>query len=324
MTRSLSILITYHNEKELLTDCLKSLAGQLDPCDEILIYDDASEFPPQKYIPRGMFARVYREETNRGPAYGRNFLLSKARGEYVHFHDADDWFADSWARRIRRVFISSPCDVIFTEVSSYKDNNLVSREVVGLKEIDRPEKLLPFCIDHFMLVPTGTYKKEVVQRIGGYRDSLWQSEDFDFHVRLANSGIKFELILEPLVFIRLRPESRSQRKDEALGDAVASLDLLAKEIPAQYYKSLAQKASKLGSDLFQLGYRKKAREAFGLAKRLGPPTYEHKAALYQKIAVRWGQEMAEWVAMIYRKVVPESFRKNAKNKSVPALERSHS
>ena len=323
MSRSLSILITYHNEKELLTECLKSLAGQLDPCDEILIYDDASEHPPQKYVPRGMFARVYREETLKGPAYGRNLLLSKACGEFVHFHDADDWFSDSWARRIRRLMIATPCDAIFTEVSSFKEGKLVAREVLGLSEVTTQEKLLPFCIEKFMLVPAGTYKRETVLKLGGYRETLWQSEDYDFHVRLANSGIKFELILEPLVCIRLRPESRSQKRDEALGDAVTALSMLSSEVPSQYHLTLAKKAAKLGSELFENGFRKKAREAFKLAKRLGPPNFEHKPAFYQKIANRWGQEIAEWFALFYRALVPENFRKRHRSQSLPSLERGH-
>jgi len=324
MSRSLSILITYHNEKELLTECLKSLAGQLDPCDEILIFDDASEYPPQKYVPKGMFARVYREETSKGPAYGRNFLLNKARGEFVHFHDADDWFSESWARRIRRLMISTPCEAIFTEVSSYKDGKLVAQEVLGLHEVNSPEKLLPFCIEKFMLVPSGTYKRETVLKLGGYREALWQSEDFDFHVRLANSGVKFELILEPLVCIRLRPESRSQKRDESLGDAVKALELLSAEVPSQYFPTLARKAAKLGSDLFELGYRKKAREAFHLAKRLGPVAFEHKPPFYQKIANLWGQESAEWFALAYRAVVPKGMRERHRESSQSELERSHS
>lgn len=324
MSCSLSILITYHNEKDLLTECLKSLSGQLDPCDEILIYDDASETPPQKYIPRGMFARVYRGDVCKGPAYGRNFLLNKARGEFVHFHDADDWFSESWARRIRRVMISTPCEAIFTEVSSFREGNLVSKQVLGLSEVTSPDKLLPFCIEKFMLVPSGTYKRETILKLGGYREALWQSEDFDFHVRLANSGIKFEVILEPLVCIRLRPESRSQKKDESLGDAVTALSLLSSEVPSQYHRTLAKKAAKLGSDLFENGFRKKAREAFKLAKRLGPVTYEHKPAFYQKVANLWGQEIAEWFALAYRTLIPETFRKHHRNESLPKLERSHS
>jgi len=323
MIHSLSVLITYHDEKELLTECLKSLHGQLDSCDEILIYDDASKVPPQRFIPRGINARVFREETNKGPAFGRNFLLNKARGEYVHFHDADDWFLDSWARRIRRVLITSPCDAIFTEVKSYRKGQLVSPEVLGLKKITTPDKLLPFCVEHFMLVPSGTYRKDFVQKMGGYREDLWQSEDFDFHIRLANRSPKFELILDPLVSIRLREESRSQKRDEALGDAVKALQLLRSEVPVSLHPVLAEKASKLGSELFEQGYRKEAREAFRLAKQLGQPSFDHKPSFYKKVAEHGGQEMAEWVALLYRKVVPEKTRKDSRNRNPPKLDRSH-
>ncbi|MGH7198477.1 MAG: glycosyltransferase family 2 protein, partial [Candidatus Omnitrophota bacterium] len=41
------MLITYHNEGELLTECLDTLLSGPDTPDEILIYDDASGDPAE-------------------------------------------------------------------------------------------------------------------------------------------------------------------------------------------------------------------------------------------------------------------------------------
>src|ERR1043165_9541693 len=96
MRPGISVLITYYNERQLLTECLESLEAQTDRPDEILIYDDCSTYPAKDYLLPGLPARVIRGEENHGPSHGRNVLLEAARSECVHFHDSDDLFAPAW------------------------------------------------------------------------------------------------------------------------------------------------------------------------------------------------------------------------------------
>src|SRR6185437_15089588 len=103
MKRTLSVLITYYNERELLRECLQSLVAQEFPPDEVLIYDDASRHPAADYLIPGLPVRVLRGDVNVGPSRARNELWQAARGEYVHFHDSDDWFDETWSSRLRVV-----------------------------------------------------------------------------------------------------------------------------------------------------------------------------------------------------------------------------
>jgi GT2 family glycosyltransferase len=76
----LAVLLTYYNEKTLLTECLSSLASQPEPPDEVLVYDDASVFPAQDFLlfPHPFSTlKIFRGEKNRGPAFGRNFFAGK-------------------------------------------------------------------------------------------------------------------------------------------------------------------------------------------------------------------------------------------------------
>jgi len=52
MPPTISVLITYYNERELLTECLRSLAAQTQLPDEILIYDDASTYRQLSMCPQ--------------------------------------------------------------------------------------------------------------------------------------------------------------------------------------------------------------------------------------------------------------------------------
>ncbi|NBX76686.1 MAG: glycosyltransferase family 2 protein [Proteobacteria bacterium] len=302
----LTIGITYFNEGELLTRCLKSFwSGKVKPS-EILIYDDASTLRPEAFIPSEIPARVIRSEVNQGPARGRNLILKEAKDEWIHFHDSDDWVSETWCEKITAA--ASGCDLVLTEVVSYRDGQVLSPAVVGLKEFFSPEELLRFAIHHFILVPAGTFKVELARNLRGYRESLWQSEDWDFYVRLASLRPAFKVIPESLSAIEVRNESRSQKKAETLTCLLQAILLLQEELPPENRADLSEKAAWAGSQLFQIGEKSLARDAFQLAQSLGPARYPEQKMVYRWLASRYGQEAAEWISLTYRKLLPKKIR----------------
>ena len=220
--KRLTVGITYHNECELLSSCVKSLLSQIDNTVEVLIYDDASEFPARGYVLQSENVRIIRGEANLGPAKARNLILKEAKGEYIHFHDSDDWFNEKWFEKVSSHFGKS--DAIFTEVTSYRGSEVFLARVMEVAPLADNKSLLKFAIEGFILVPSGTYRKTLVEQLGGYREELWQSEDWDFHVRMALKNPVIEVIDEPLVYIRIRQESRSQNSVETSTDTLKSIE----------------------------------------------------------------------------------------------------
>jgi glycosyltransferase involved in cell wall biosynthesis len=309
MHLTFSILITYFNERELLGECLVSLLAQTRQPDEILIYDDASDAPARDYIPAGCQVRIIRGEVNRGPSYGRNVLLQNSKSDYIHFHDADDLFHANWCERIGRAIEETRAGSVYTEISSYIANDLVCERVLGLRRLYDDRDLIRFSIQGAMLVPAGTYLRKAVLSIGGYREDLCQSEDYDFHVRLAALGLRYTLITDPLVFIRIRPTSRSQHHLEVWASAVQAIARLATELPQQYKTDLAEAAARAGSILFRLGARSEARQAFSLAYEIGSPNFRHQREMYRILAKSFGPEVVELLGALYRKRIPERLRR---------------
>jgi len=307
MPPTISVLITYYNERELLTECLRSLAAQTQLPDEILIYDDASTYPAAEYVPSDIPAQVIRGDVNGGPARGRNMLLRAATAEYVHFHDADDLFEPTWCAQVGAAL--EEIEVVFTEIRSFANGKLLSDRVLGLAQLQAEGDLLRFCIRGSMLVPAGTYRRGLLLELGGYRETLWQCEDYDFHIRLAARGVHYRLIDTPLVIIRVRLEGRSSRQLEVWASALQALKLQAKELPTAYGKELAEMAAYVGSQLFKLGARHTASEAFQLAHSLGPPTYARQRRSYRLLASALGPEAAEWISLSYRRLLPEPLRR---------------
>ena len=308
MADGLSVLITYHNEGELLERCLASVMAQTRPVHEVLIFDDASAVRPEPFIPAGARARVVRSDENVGPGRGRNVLFQQSTGAFVHFHDADDAFTPTWHERVRAEFERERADVVFTEVSSIDTGGARHGDVLGVRTVKSADDLVRACMRGAMLVPSATYRRETFERLGGYRAGLWQSEDWDFHVRLACAGVPFAVIPEPLVEIHIRAASRSQKRTEVWTSALKAIEALATELPARFLGELAEAAARVGSTLYRLGCPAEARRGFALARRIGPARFVHEGRAYQALARIAGQETAERLGALYRAVLPVSVR----------------
>jgi CDP-glycerol glycerophosphotransferase len=89
----ISVVVPFHNNEDLLGDCLRSIARQTHANLEVIMVDDGStdgsvEIAKRRAAddPRFTLIRV----PNGGPGYARNRGIEQATGEYLAFVDADD------------------------------------------------------------------------------------------------------------------------------------------------------------------------------------------------------------------------------------------
>lgn len=301
----LSVLITYHNEGPWLTECLGSIVPQLEGDDEILIHDDASSERAEDFVSAGARLRVLRSTTNIGPARARNELLAASSGTHVHFHDADDLFAGGWRENVGSA-LATGVDVVFTDVAGFDDAGHTWHNVMGVSSLNRTRDLLGHALRGGLLGNAGTYRRELVQRIGGYRNDLWQSEDYDFHIRLALEQPAWTVLEEDLVLIRHHGRQRSRKVREVWSCAVDALEKLADEFPRAAFDDVAFAATRAGSALYASGAHEQAARAFALARRFGGARYNRRAM--QRLTRLFGALPAEWLARTYRKLIPHALR----------------
>ena len=306
---TLGVLLTYHNEGKLLTECLNSLHSQKNPPDEILIYDDGSQDPPEPYIPNPDLVKVLKGKLSRGPSFGRNALLEASTSDYIHFHDSDDWFEPGWAVKIRAAMEGETCDVILNEIAAYTDGKKTNDRILDLKSLKRHGDLILYCLRGVPLPAGGTYRRQKAQEVGGYRVSVWQSEDMDFHLRLALRNPNYTVITEPLSAKRNHPNSRSEYHDESHRDIFNILESLEAEIPHRYRSEIAERAYRSACVLFRAGYREDAKRGFALAAEWGPPPLHTFSWHYRLVARLIGLVRAEKIGGMYRKLIPNALRK---------------
>lgn len=90
----LTVIVTIYNKKKYLVQCINSIIGQTYKNLQIILVDDGSTDGCSK-ICDGFANRDFRVEVihqkNSGLVMSRKAGLSKAKGEYCTFVDADDW-----------------------------------------------------------------------------------------------------------------------------------------------------------------------------------------------------------------------------------------
>lgn len=89
-----SIIIPIYNAEKYLEKCLDSVVNQTYNNYELILVNDGSTDKSQKIIER--FSKKYDNiiffsQKNSGQSAARNFALSKAKGDYIIFLDADDY-----------------------------------------------------------------------------------------------------------------------------------------------------------------------------------------------------------------------------------------
>ncbi|MFK7782445.1 glycosyltransferase family 2 protein [Psychroserpens sp.] len=89
-----SIVIPYYNRPKKLNRALESVFNQAYTNFEVLLIDDCSKIKPN--FNSNQPIAYFRNSENKGPGYSRNFGMQKAKGDYIVFLDADDYWHEDY------------------------------------------------------------------------------------------------------------------------------------------------------------------------------------------------------------------------------------
>lgn len=111
-----SIIVPIHNAGEYLEKCLFSLVNQtLKEIEIILILDcptDGSDKIAEKYAASDNRVKLIYNETNLHTGYSRNKGMEIATGEYIGFHDHDDYSFPYMYEKLYKEAVSNNLEVV--------------------------------------------------------------------------------------------------------------------------------------------------------------------------------------------------------------------
>jgi glycosyltransferase involved in cell wall biosynthesis len=202
MGRSVSVVIPTYNLAPLLGGAVESVRAQSWPELEIIVVDDGSTDETAELLERLARAgglRWFRQE-NAGAAEARNRGIREARGDWVAFLDADDfWLPGKLAAQFEALEAKPSAAFSYTDV-------LVRREDGSEGELACPRAPVPLFAQllsgNVFATPTALVRRDCFDEAGLFDPALRTGEDWDMWLRLA-SHFECAYVERPLTMCRV-------------------------------------------------------------------------------------------------------------------------
>jgi glycosyltransferase involved in cell wall biosynthesis len=200
-----------HDDERFVGAAVRSILDQTFVDFEYVIVDDASRDRSREIV--GSFAdprlRVIDQPERLGLTRSLNHGLAGARGEYVARFDANDVSRrDRLARQV--ALLDAQPDVVVVGSRARQ----VRRSGAVVRRVRTAPPLTPAGIDWALMFysplvhPATMFRREPVERLGGYDERFVSAQDFDLWSRLATVG-RLANLPEELIDLRVDPSSIS-------------------------------------------------------------------------------------------------------------------
>lgn len=128
---SISIIVPVYNGEKYLRKCIESIQRQTLHGIEIIIINDGSidnTIELAKELCRSDKRITLLSQPNLGSGQARNFGMKIAKGEYIAFMDADDWYpSETVLEKLYEKAISNKATICGGSFSNFKDGKLCSK-----------------------------------------------------------------------------------------------------------------------------------------------------------------------------------------------------
>lgn len=201
MSDTVSVVIPNFNNGQFLKECVDSVFRQTYPCLECIIVDDGSTDNSIQII--SVLQKKYNNlevifQKNGGPSKARNNGWIHAKGSWIAFLDADDvWKPEKIKNQLEKA-LKEEVDLVASQYVWFNEKGISENPHL----LAFPKSPFDFWSDTFLSPSTVLVKKEVLERLGGWDNSLWTCEDMDLWFRVAASGHSISINESKDVFIR--------------------------------------------------------------------------------------------------------------------------
>jgi succinoglycan biosynthesis protein ExoO len=264
---TVSVIFPVFNGERFISQAVRSVLNQSFKDIELIIIDDASTDSTVKVVRKFEDSRIKLHELkiNKGPGAARNIGIQAARGRWVAFIDADDyWHKErlkillAVADKHPRTFIGSDILVCFNGKNDklLPWESLLRKQRLNAEFISFPEAtdLVKSGLDIKPMIPMQILRKNYIK----FNEKFGGAEWLEFILSLYKAGLYLLVVNKPLYYYRITPGSLSSSYRAILNELEMSKHLLSlKWLNESVKKSLREKRKILKYRLLTTSLREK-------------------------------------------------------------------
>ena len=215
-----TVVTPTYNHAETLPRAIESVLNQTFEDFEYIVVDDASTDNTKSVVEPYDDNRIYyvRHEENKGGSAARNTGITKARGRYVAFLDADDeWLPGKLAAQVECLeertedWVAVYCDVVSERRGADKYVRWAVNQALRVIGQTPPEpnircggeRLVREILTRRLSIGGGTtlmVRTETARRINGFDAAFYRHQDLEFLLRVLKQG-KLAFVDEPFATV---------------------------------------------------------------------------------------------------------------------------
>lgn len=201
-----SVIIPAYNYGHYIDKCINSVLAQTYPYKEIIVVDDGSTDNTPEVVKQFDNSIIYHRKKNAGIAAAWNTGLSLCTGKYIQFLDADDTLSpDKLETQVAFLESNPDIDIVYSDYLFVDpDGNSLTEQTKGymgtglVKDDNVLQRLIRA---NFITVHCTLMRSEIIKT--GFRFDAGNkkiNEDWDFWLRLAAKGYKFQYCHGPVAY----------------------------------------------------------------------------------------------------------------------------
>jgi glycosyltransferase involved in cell wall biosynthesis len=203
-----SVVMPAYNAQEFLAEAIESVERQAYEPLEVILVDDGSTDNTARVVSAFGERVHYFLQAHRGVAAARNMGLRLAKGELIAFLDADDlWPEQALRLELEILAKAQEVDAVMGLVQYVRISIDSSGQGIW-QEIAEPTLSCN--------LGTALFRRCVFERVGHFDETLEQSEDLDWFMRLREHGVTIQVMNRVTLLYRIHTQNISRDRSVRL------------------------------------------------------------------------------------------------------------
>jgi len=205
MTPLVTVIVPTFNRRATIMSALESALRQDCPSFEVIIVDDGSTDGTGDFLRSQSYSvpvYVIQQSENGGPAAARNLAISLASGKYVAFLDSDDqWLPEKLAKQVAAMEQCTNPDkvILYSRTRVLQRGRSIVRPIEPMADGEDLADYL-FLNQGYIPMPAVMITTKTARQTP-FQPQLRLHEDWDWYIRLWQTGVRFVMLPEVLSVI---------------------------------------------------------------------------------------------------------------------------